>query len=104
MNEANQDRPCLHCENGPAVTIYGLCEACNLINGLRRVYRLGRGRTPEWEAHLLYLTARAQRELPLFEPGYESPPRPRGKRQRKPRGPRLPRVLRLILPQKEQEE
>lgn len=104
MNEVNAGRLCLHCEQAPAVTVYGLCEACNRINARRRVYRVGRGRTPEWEAHLLYLTERAKQRFPLFEEGYVPPPRPcRGRRRRRGAG-RVPVVRHITLPRKDREE
>jgi hypothetical protein len=76
MSEVLPPRPCLFCESGLASTSYGLCKACCQLPALRRMYMRSRGRTPEWEAHLLYLTERASRRLPLFEEGYESPPHP----------------------------
>ena len=67
MNEETVTRLCLFCERVPAITWYGLCEACAAVPARRRVYRYGRGQTPEWEAHLLYLTERAKLGLPLFD-------------------------------------
>ena len=101
MVEVNVGRPCLFCEAAPAVTVYGLCESCNQVRARRRVYRVARGGTPEWEAHLLYLTERAKQRLPLFEEDYVPPPRPRrGRRKRRGSG-RVPHVSRLTPPRKE---
>src|SRR5262245_24222186 len=98
MYEANLGRPCRFCERAPAVTVYGLCATCNQVRARRRVYRVARGGTPEWEAHLLYLTERAKRRLPLFEEEYVPPPRPRrGRRKRRGAG-RVPRVHPISLP------
>jgi hypothetical protein len=71
---------------------------------LRRIYRYGRGRTAEWEAHLLYLTERAKKCLPLFGDRYVTPKRPPlGRRKRQWKKP-VPRVFRLTLPRKKREE
>jgi hypothetical protein len=102
MND-NADRPCFYCERAPAIAGYGLCTRCASIPARRRIYRFGRGQTPEWEAHLLYLTERAKQRLPLFTEGYVSPPRPQRGR-RKPCDEPVPRVFRLTLPGKEDEE
>jgi hypothetical protein len=105
MNETSHNPACLHCEARPASTWYGLCEVCDRIRALRRVYRVARGRTPEWEAHLLYLTDRAKRRVPLFEAGYTSPPRrSRGRRKGKRIRLRLPVVRRLRLPPRPHDE
>jgi hypothetical protein len=99
MNESTQSQPCIHCEARPATSWYNLCETCDQIKALRRVYRFGRGCTPEWEAHLVYLTERAKRRLPLFVPGYESPPRhSRGRRKGRRIRLRIPVVRGLRLP------
>ena len=103
MNDASASRPCLFCEHGPAVTWYGLCQYCARVKARRRVYRYGRGRTPEWEAHLIYLTERAKRRLPLFEADYVPPARThRGRRKRNKHG--VPRVFHVTLPKKGREE
>jgi hypothetical protein len=104
MNEVNAGRTCLHCEREPALTEYGLCETCNQVKALRRVYRVGRGGTPEWEAHLLHLTVRAKQRLPLFEDHYVPPRRPRRGRRRRRGAGRVPRVFRATPPRRELEE
>ena len=38
------------------------------LPAIRRLYRRRSDWTPAWEAHLLRLTERARRRLPLFEP------------------------------------
>jgi len=104
MSVLRVQRACLFCEQAPAVTTYGLCSACNQIKTIRRVYRVGRGRTPEWEAHLLHLTERAKRRLPLFAAGFVSPHRPhRGWRSPRPRR-RIPKLFHVSLPPRELEE
>jgi hypothetical protein len=104
MNEVPASKTCLYCEAAPAITPYGLCASCNQNKALRRIYRNARGRTPEWETHLLYLTERAKRRLPLFVPGYQSPYRPsRGTRKRR-RRPYIPLVRHMELPPKELDE
>jgi hypothetical protein len=104
MNEVPASRLCLFCEQAPATTWYGLCEACNQVKARRRVYRRGHGRKPEWEAHLQYLTERAKQRLPLFEDGRVPPPRPRRGRRKKRGAGRVPKVFRLTLPRKELDE
>src|SRR5258708_391343 len=99
MNEDHASRTCLFCESTPAITWYGLCGQCALIRERRRVYRYGRGRSPEWEAHLLYLTERANQMLPLFVEGYVSPKRPVLVR-RKQSEECVPRMYHLTLPKK----
>jgi len=59
-------KPCLHCERRPAATTRGLCPVCHGVKGIRVLYLRRRGWTPAWEAHLLRLTERASRRLPLF--------------------------------------
>jgi hypothetical protein len=103
MNEDHASRPCLFCESAPAITWYGLCGRCALIKARRRIYRYGRGRSAEWEAHLLYLTERANQKLPLFVEGYVSPRRPQRGR-RKGCEDHVPRVFRVTLPKKGREE
>ena len=103
MNEDHACRLCLFCESAPAITWYGLCGACALIKGRRRVYRYGRGRSPEWEAHLLYLTKRANQKLPLFVEGYVSPPRPQYQERTK-LDEHVPRVFHVTPPRKGREE
>jgi hypothetical protein len=63
---AFNDSFCLHCEQQPPTTGLGLCAACAAIKGVRLLYIKRRGWTPEWEAHLRRLTARARHRLPLF--------------------------------------
>jgi len=104
MNEENVTRPCLFCERFPAITWYGLCESCAAVRARRRVYRYGRGQTPAWEAHLLHLTERAKRRLPLFEEGYVSPQRPQRGRRKKRRRRSVPRLFHVTLPRKKREE
>lgn len=60
--------PCLYCEGQPRVTPVGLCAGCDATPNIRVLYARRRGWTPEWEAHLLRLTARAKARLPLFGP------------------------------------
>ena len=100
MNEANVGRACLFCEKAPAFTWYGLCEKCSQNKARRRLYLCGRSPSPEWEAHLLYLTDRAKRKLPLFEAGYESPPGHLPCRRKRDME-RLPIVRHLALPPNE---
>jgi hypothetical protein len=59
---------CLHCEQQARATHLGLCAACNDNRNIHVLYRRRRGWTPEWEAHLCRLTARARLRLPLFGP------------------------------------
>jgi hypothetical protein len=58
---------CLHCERNRALTDKGLCDRCHRQDGIRELYLRRRGWTPQWEAHLIHLTRRAQSRLPLFE-------------------------------------
>jgi hypothetical protein len=58
---------CLHCDRRPPVNGLGLCETCNAVRGVRRLYVRRRGWTPTWEEHLRRLTERARGRLPLFE-------------------------------------
>jgi hypothetical protein len=103
MNEGNAERHCFFCEENATVAGYGLCAKCAGIPARRRIYRLGRGCTPEWETDLEYLTERAKRKLPLFVEGYLSPQRPRRGR-RKRRKEYVPRVFKATLPRKGREE
>jgi hypothetical protein len=104
MNEVPVSRTCLYCERTPAATPYGLCPECNQIKAIRRVYRVGRGKTPEWEAHLLRLTERAKHRLPLFPDGYESPRRPALKWRKFWWRTFVPRLWHAALPPRELEE
>lgn len=63
------DRPrlCLFCEKRPGENRYGLCGKCAASRNIRRLYLRRRGWTPVWEQHLLQLTERAKRRLPLFD-------------------------------------
>jgi hypothetical protein len=58
---------CLHCEQRPPANGLGLCRECAAVRGVRVLYLKRRGWTPQWEAHLRRLTARARRGLPLFD-------------------------------------
>jgi hypothetical protein len=58
---------CLHCEEAPAVSRFGLCERCRSKRGIRVLYARRRGWTPEFEAHLMRLRRRAEQKLPLFD-------------------------------------
>lgn len=59
---------CLHCERRPSAGRLGLCTVCGFRGTIRALYAVRRrGWTPEWEAHLRRLTARATKGLPLFE-------------------------------------
>jgi hypothetical protein len=60
-------RMCLHCERQPGTVWRGLCARCARRKSIRELYKRRRGWTPEWEAHLLRLTRRAQARLPLFD-------------------------------------
>jgi len=60
---------CLHCEAKPISHRPGLCDSCHAVRGIRRLYIRRKGWTPEWEQHLLELTDRAKKRLPLFEKG-----------------------------------
>jgi hypothetical protein len=57
---------CIHCERRPAHHLLDLCSLCHANRGIRVLYLRRRGWTPQWEAHLRRLTARAQQGLPLF--------------------------------------
>jgi len=59
--------PCLHCEHRPASNGLGLCAICNGVESIRQLYLRRRGWTPQWEAHLIRLTERARKRLPLFD-------------------------------------
>jgi hypothetical protein len=58
---------CLHCEQTPAASRFGLCERCGAQKGIRVLYVRRRGWTPEFEAHLMGLRRRAEQKLPLFD-------------------------------------
>jgi hypothetical protein len=60
---------CLHCEQRPPANGLGLCPVCAAVKGVRVLYKRRRGWSPQWEAHLLRLTDRARRRLPLFDDG-----------------------------------
>jgi len=45
----------------------GLCAICNGVESIRQLYLRRRGWTPQWEAHLIRLTERARKRLPLFD-------------------------------------
>jgi hypothetical protein len=67
--------PCLHCERRPRADAYGLCAVCRDRPRVRVLYRRRRpGWTPEWEAHLIRLTERARKRLPLFDDTDATPP------------------------------
>lgn len=57
---------CHHCEQRPAVTVWGLCERCDRIKGIRLLYLHHRNRTPADEEILERLRQRANARLPLF--------------------------------------
>ena len=64
----NADEPkCLHCERRLRNAPLGLCTRCYARKPIRRLYIRRRGWTPKWEAHILRLTARARKRLPLFD-------------------------------------
>jgi hypothetical protein len=66
------DPVCLHCERRPSAGPLSLCAVCHARSGIRVLYAVRRhGWTPKWEAHLLRLTDRAKKKLPLFEDGNE---------------------------------
>jgi hypothetical protein len=58
---------CPHCERRPPAHPLGLCGRCAASPSIRLIYRRRRDWTPEWEAHLRRLAARARRKLPLFD-------------------------------------
>jgi hypothetical protein len=59
---------CLHCERRPCAGPLGLCGRCVTAPGVRVLYtRRRHGWTPQWEAHLRRLAARARLRLPLFD-------------------------------------
>jgi hypothetical protein len=63
---------CLHCEQRPPTSRLGLCDRCHAVKGFRVLYLKRRGWTPQWEAHLRRLTARARLRLPLFDDNSEA--------------------------------
>ncbi len=58
---------CIHCEQRPPLNSVGLCAVCRASKGIRVLYLKRRGWSPQWEAHLRRLTARAGLGLPLFD-------------------------------------
>jgi hypothetical protein len=67
---------CLHCERRRRSQGLVLCSRCNARKLIRQLYVRRRGWTPQWEAHLRRLTARARSRLPLFDndPPAQEPP------------------------------
>jgi len=63
MKVRSEERPCRHCEARPALDARGLCTDCGGAKGIRKLYRMERGK--EWERHLRALARRARRGLPL---------------------------------------
>ena len=58
---------CQHCERAPVgANALGLCDKCDGVRGIRRLYRPRDHCPPWWEAHLRRLADRARRRLPLF--------------------------------------
>jgi hypothetical protein len=58
---------CLHCERRQRSTPTGLCARCHARKPIRILYTRRRNWTRQWEAHLLRLTERARKRLPLFD-------------------------------------
>ncbi len=65
---------CLHCEQQPPASGYGLCAGCRKRPAISVLYRRRAGWSPAWEAHLRRLTERARLRLPLFPASDDEPP------------------------------
>ena len=57
---------CLHCEQAPRENYLRLCHQCTAVGGIRRLYEKTADWTPERDARIQALVAKARRREPLF--------------------------------------